>query len=136
MQLQGTSIQQAVNMFNEQTEHNCKGVEMIIRTQATHYSNRANLEAMKEIGFEKYIYVARLDSRTSTICQELDGKVFDVTDKENLPPQHPNCRSTIVSSFNDEVIDKNRTRLAKDKNGNWVRVKGITYNEYREKYLK
>lgn len=135
MQLTGASIDKAVNMFNSQVDHNCYGVRTLIRTQSTYYANRASVEAMEEIGVSKFIYVATLDSRTSTICQELDGKVFDVSDTEHLPPQHPNCRSTTVASFGNDVLDKNRTRLAKDKSGNWIRTKGITYKEYAEQYL-
>ena len=137
MHLQGLSIQQAVNMFNQQTDYNCKAVSMIIRTQVTYYSNLSQAEAIKQIGAKKYIYCATLDSRTSTICQEKDGKVFDVDDKDNLPPQHPNCRSTIITFWDNEILDNNRTRLAKDENGKWVKVgNNITYQEYAEKYLK
>ena len=136
MQLQGMSIQQAVNLFNEQTEHNVKGVEMIIRTQVTYYSNLSQAEAIKELGAKKFVFVATLDSRTSTICAEKDGKIFSVDDKENLPPLHPNCRSTIISYWDDELLDKNRNRIAKDKNNEWINVGNITYKEYAEKYLK
>ena len=135
MHLQGLSIQQAVNMFNQQTQHNYKGVETIVRTQVTYYSNLSQAEAIKEIGAKKFVYCATLDSRTSTICQELDGKVFDVDDKEHMPPQHPNCRSTIITYWNDELLDNNIKRLAKV-DGKWVKVGNITYKEYVEKYLK
>ena len=43
----------------------------------------------------KYQYVATLDSRTSAICQRLDGQMFEYN-KGVLPPQHFNCRSTTV----------------------------------------
>ena len=136
MQLTGISIQQAVNMFNQVTNHNCKAVEMIIRTQVTYYSNLSQLEAIKELKVDKWVYCATLDSRTSTICQEKDGKIFSVDDRDNLPPQHVNCRSSIISYWDDELLDNNRKRLAKDKEGNWIKVGNITYQQYVEKYLK
>ena len=45
-----------------------------------------------------YILLLRKES-TSEICQEMDGKIFNVKDGipgDNVPPLHPNCRSTIV----------------------------------------
>jgi SPP1 gp7 family putative phage head morphogenesis protein len=58
-------------------------------------------------------YLAELDDRTSDICQELNGKIFQLwepifekwqtiawytNDYEttNHPPMHPNCRSTLI----------------------------------------
>lgn len=51
------------------------------------------------MGIEKYEFVAEVDSKTSDICLELNGKIFNIKDAEvgkNLPPMLPNCRSTIV----------------------------------------
>jgi SPP1 gp7 family putative phage head morphogenesis protein len=44
---------------------------------------------------DSYQYVAVLDSRTTEICLSLDGKVFRYG-QGPMPPQHINCRSTIV----------------------------------------
>ena len=43
----------------------------------------------------KYEYVATLDSKTTPICQRLDGQQFEYN-KGPTPPQHFNCRSTTV----------------------------------------
>lgn len=40
-------------------------------------------------------WVSTLDSRTSIICAERDGKVYKIG-KGPRPPAHPNCRSTTV----------------------------------------
>lgn len=44
---------------------------------------------------DSYQYVAVLDSRTTEICRSLDGQIFRYG-AGPLPPQHVNCRSTIV----------------------------------------
>ena len=65
----------------------------LIRTETNHFHNQADFLAYEEMGFTKYVFVATLDNRTSRICQELDGKVFDIKDMkpgENAPPMHPN----------------------------------------------
>ena len=44
---------------------------------------------------QQYRIVATLDSKTSDICQRLDGMVFDMEDYEPVdtaPPFHVNCR--------------------------------------------
>ena len=56
----------------------------------------------KKLGFEYFTFIATLDNRTSEICAEMDGKTFKITEAEaglNVPPLHPNCRSTIAAAF-------------------------------------
>jgi SPP1 gp7 family putative phage head morphogenesis protein len=75
--------------------------QMIVRTSFTTVRNQAALKTYQQAGRGKvsdsYKYVAVRDSRTSPICRALDGKVFKYADpKKKVPPQHPNCRSTII----------------------------------------
>jgi hypothetical protein len=51
---------------------------------------KANKKITKE-----YRYISTLDSRTSTICRNLDGQIFEYG-KGPEPPQHFGCRSTTV----------------------------------------
>jgi hypothetical protein len=88
---------------------------------------------------DRYEYLATLDNRTSEICRELDGKVFDVKEAEvgvNQPPMHPYCRSTTIPSFEDDDIGAYITdRIARDRNGNSYLVgKDVTFKEWAEKY--
>jgi len=69
----------------------------IVRTSVNQVTNQASLAvyaANKKVA-PKYEYVATLDSRTSAICQRLDGQKFDYNNGPT-PPQHFNCRSTTV----------------------------------------
>ena len=50
------------------------------------------------------MYDAHLDSRTSAICREMDGKYFKIAEKEigvNAPPLHVNCRSAVQLILDD-----------------------------------
>lgn len=108
----------------------------LMRTETTHYYNQANIKSYEECGIEKYKFVATLDMRTSSICQGLDGKIFNVKDAQqgvNLAPMHYHCRSTSVAVYDDEVMD-NMKRRAKDKDGNSYIVENMTYSEWKEKY--
>lgn len=77
-------------------------VEAVARTAINHTSNQARLELFKENAdiIKGLKWVATLDSRTSTICASLDGKVFPI-DKGERPPAHPNCRSTMTAVLVD-----------------------------------
>ena len=53
---------------------------------------RANSGIVKEIQ-----YISTLDSRTSGVCQRLDGRTWSVEDRGAvIPPAHFNCRSTTI----------------------------------------
>ena len=77
-------------------------VMTIVRTSVNQVANTASkraFEANSDIA-KKYKYVATLDSRTSTICAQLDGQKFTYN-KGPTPPQHFNCRSTIFPVIDD-----------------------------------
>lgn len=99
---QGTSLQKMSRELKQATGQSFNNAFRLIRTETAHIDNAVTFEgykqAQEELGQKlKYKYDAFLDSRTSKICRELDGKTFWVDDAEvgvNYPPMHPNCRST------------------------------------------
>jgi len=52
-----------------------------------------------------YEWVSTLDTRTSDICQSLDGNIYRVG-RGRLPPAHPNCRSTTAPILFDDPKTK------------------------------
>ncbi len=72
-----------------------------MRTAATTESNAAREETFRELGIERWRFVATLDSRTTILCASLDGKTYPVGEGP-MPPLHPNCRSTAVPFFDEE----------------------------------
>lgn len=86
----------------------------LIRTETTYVANQAELESYRSAGIKEYTFTAVLDSRTSEICNELDGKRFPVDKAKtgvNLPPMHPYCRSTTVAVIEDELFDLSEEEL-------------------------
>lgn len=80
----------------------------LIRTESAFIQGDINknayTEAANELGLDEYVYDAFLDSRTSGICRELDGKRFKISEMQigvNAPPMHPNCRSTTQLILDD-----------------------------------
>ena len=73
--------------------------DRLVRTELTYVQNQSCLNRYKDCGIKEFQFLAEIDSRTSQICQELNGKVFKMKDAEvgeNVPPIHVFCRSTII----------------------------------------
>ena len=107
----------------------------LARTEINHLCNQANLDVYKACGIEKYQFLATLDMRTSEICRGMDGFIGNVTQAKvnvNYPPMHVNCRSTTIPYFED---DDTLDRIAKDEDGNNIKVpRRMTQEEWIKKY--
>ena len=133
----GESINKTTRKLSDafnQSEYNSR---RLIRTETTYACNQAELLSYKELEIEKYEFVATLDTRTSAICQKMDGKVFPVKDAVagvNLPSMHPNCRSTTIPYFKDGMPE---VRIARDKDGKNIQVPAsMKYPEWHKKYIE
>lgn len=111
----GWNAKEMANAFTSVVSQAQYVVERLIRTEMNRVQNQAILAAYKANGVLKYEYVAIMDERTSEICQSLNGREFLVSEAEpgvNLPPMHPNCRSsTIPINLTTPQIDKDFERL-------------------------
>lgn len=107
----------------------------LVRTETNYFENRAELESYKEMGFEKFKFLATLDERTSEICRSMDGKEFYVKNAiqgDNVPPLHPYCRSTITPVVADF---EPKERSARDmRTGETRLVENMNYAAWKEKY--
>ena len=106
---QGTSLQKMARELKQTTNQSFNNAFRLIRTETSFIDTQVTFEgyeqARKELGLEYYMYDAHLDSRTSAICREMDGKYFKITEKEigvNAPPLHPSCRSTTQLVLDEE----------------------------------
>ena len=129
----GQSIQKTSRDFRERFNVQNYYAERLVRTETNYFHNSAELESYDSMGFEYYEFLATLDSRTSEICQHMDGKKIKVSEAkqgENAPPLHPNCRSTIVPYFKGYEPD---TRLYRDpETGKNQFAYNIGFNEWKE----
>ena len=135
--MSGESIGKTSRKVAESFNTASYNAERLIRTETTYACNRAEIASYNELDIDRYKYVATLDTRTSPICQQLDGKIFE-TEKAraglNLPAMHPNCRSTTIPYFEDFEPTE---RAARDADGKPIRVPAnMTYPEWYDKYVK
>lgn len=110
--------------------------ERLVRTEANYFANRAEIESYSSLGVEEYVFVATLDSRTSAICAAHDGKRYKVEEAisgENLPPLHPNCRSTIRAYLGKDFEPE--VRIARDPvTGKNMHISQMDYSQWLEAF--
>ncbi|MEK8198351.1 minor capsid protein [Lysinibacillus sp. FSL M8-0134] len=107
----------------------------LVLTESAFFSASAQKDAFSELDVEKYEIIATLDSRTSSICQSMDGKVFKLADfmpGVTANPFHPNCRTTTAPYFEDDYSQ----RIARDRDGKVYYIDSkIKYPEWEERFV-
>ena len=133
----GESIHKTSKKVAQKFDTASYNAERLIRTETTYACNQAELLAYDELDIDEYEFVATLDTRTSPICQKLDGRIFKTKDAQagkNLPVMHPNCRSTTIPHFKD---GNPTIRTARDKDGKKITVPAsMTYPQWHKKYIE
>ena len=114
--------------------------KLLVKTESNAIFNDQIEEAIRNNPLVKgYRFRATLDSRTSDICAEHDGKYYSKEELQpgvNFPPLHPNCRSSVTTVFVNQDERKDLTqRKARTDSNEWVTVPpGMTYQEYKAKF--
>lgn len=69
----------------------------MVFTEGTYVMAESSIKPFEE-DFTQYEYLPILDGKTCEICRALNGKVFEISERQpgvNFPPMHPWCRCTI-----------------------------------------
>ncbi|WP_039237529.1 minor capsid protein [Clostridium sp. K25] len=135
--IRGDTIDKTSKIMSERMNVAKNRARTLVNTESSYITSKATFDSYNKSGVVKqYQILATLDLRTSRICREMDGKVFKVSGKEigvNAPPFHPNCRTTTVAYFNDDIDEE---RIARDSEGKNYYIGGnITYKEWYKKYI-
>lgn len=138
--VRGDSYKQMVDNLVSTTGITKRKAGLLVRTEANAIFNESVREVIDKNPLVKgYRFRAVLDSKTSKICQEHDGRYIrkeDVKPGVNFPPLHPNCRSTVTTVLANENERKDTVqRYTKNKSNQWEKVPpGMTYLEYKDKF--
>lgn len=128
----GQSPAKTARLIRERFNVSASSAERLIRTETNYFENQAELEAYKEMGVEEYQFLATIDTRTSEICQGHDHKTYKVSEAKvgvNMPPLHPNCRSSITPYFGKEWEPE--VRIARNpKTGRNEYISNMSYEEW------
>jgi len=135
--IRGDSIDKTSKLIAERMNVAKNRARTLVNTESSYITSKATFDSYSRSGVVKqYEILATLDLRTSKICRSMDGKVFNLSEKEigvNAPPFHPNCRTTIVPYFDDAIDEK---RIARGSDGKVYYVDGnINYKEWYKKYV-
>lgn len=132
----GKSPDEAINNIAKRMNVAKSQAGRLVMTENAYFGSAAQKQCYKDLDVEQYQIVATLDSRTSDICRQLDGKVFDMKDYEpgvTAPPFHVYCRTCTVPYFADN--DDNGMRAARDENGKTYYVPAnTTYAEWEKAF--
>lgn len=134
--MSGESIYKTSRKLSDAFDTSAYNGQRLIRTETTYACNQAEMASYEALDIDKYRFVATLDTRTSPICQKLDGEVFDTKDAQagkNLPAMHPNCRSTTIPYFEEGMPEE---RIARDKDGKRIKVPAdMKYDDWYKQYI-
>ena len=137
--LSGQSIAKTSRQIRERFNVGKYYADRLVRTECNHFHNEADYMAYEEMGVDKYVFMAVLDTRTSTMCQELDNKVIELKDKKegvNFPPIHPNCRSTTRAYMGEEIEKTLKRRARNPVTGENEIIDNMSYKEWYDSKVK
>lgn len=133
----GQSIEKTTKQIKDRFNVSKYYAERLVRTETNHFNNEADAMAYEEMGIDKYVFVATLDSRTSPVCQNMDNKVIEYKDRKpgiNFPPLHPNCRSKTRGYLGEEA-EKNLKRRARNPiTGKTEVINNISYKDWLKQH--
>lgn len=100
--LTGGDPQKAIDALSKKFQTSKNNAARLVQTEQAYFSSLAQIQMWKDLGVEMLEIVATLDSKTSDICQGLDGQKIKITEAipgSTAPPFHVNCRSTTAPYF-------------------------------------
>lgn len=103
--IRGDSIQKMARQMKKDLNVLYYQAERLVRTETNYAMNQGHLKGYEDSGVvEKYEFLAAIDSRTSKLCKNQNGKVYKLSEATvgvNYPPVHCNCRSTVIPVLED-----------------------------------
>lgn len=107
--IRGQAPDKAIKNIAEEFRVSKNKAGRLIMTESAAFASASQRDAFNALNVERFEIVATLDNRTSEICQELDGHVFNMKDFEvgvTAPPFHAWCRTTTVPYFEDNYGER------------------------------
>lgn len=132
--MSGRSVRRLARDLTDRLGVGYHEAERLVRTETVYMANAAEMQSYREAGITHYRFLATLDNRTSEACGDMDGGITAVADAlpgKNMPPMHPNCRSTTVAVFDDMVLSTMERRARDPEIGETMKVPAdMTYKDW------
>lgn len=136
--IQGKRADKLIDDITKQFNVKRHQAENLVQTEKAYFQSLAQKDSFKAMNVKEYEIVATLDTKTSDICREMDGKVFKLDDfapGATAPPFHNRCRTATAPFFDDEFEEDVR-RAARDEDGKYYTVPAnMKYQDWYDKFV-
>ena len=133
--IRGQAPDKVIKAISKRFDVSKSAAGRLVMTESAYFNSVAQQDSFKDVGVKEFEFVATLDSHTSEICEEMDGKHFKMSEWEvgtNVPPLHCYCRSTTVPYFEDLGGE----RASRDEEGKYKTVPAdMTYKEWKKAFV-
>lgn len=134
--IQGKSPDVAIKEMQKYVDSSVKNAKYtasrLVMTEQAFIASASTKDSYHDLDVEFYEILATLDSRTSDVCQDMDGKVFPMKDYSigaTAPPFHVFCRTTTIPHFDDNYGGE---RIARGEDGQTYYVPDtMKYNDWK-----
>lgn len=134
----GQDPQKAIDTIAKKMNTSKHNAGRLVMTEEAFFSSAAQRDCFQELDVQQYEIVATLDSHTSELCRDMDGKHFPTSQYEpgaTVPPFHVYCRSTTVPYFDDDYgIAGGRAARGADGKTYYVPA-DMTYREWEKCFV-
>lgn len=135
----GQDPQKAIDAIARKINTSKSNTGRLVMTEEAFFSSAAQKDCFTELDVEQFEVVATLDSHTSDICQDMDGKHFPMSQWEvgvTAPPFHVWCRSTTIPFFDDDFGAVGE-RAARDADGKTYYIPAnMKYKDWQKSFVE
>lgn len=134
MVIRGEAPDRAISAISKQFDVSRAKAGRLVMTESAYFSSAGQKDCYKALDVERYKIVASFDKDTCSLCADMDGKVFKMSEYQvglTAPPFHPWCRCCTCPYFED--MDGMGERYARDAvTGERFKVPGnMTYDKWK-----
>ena len=137
MCIMGTDPQDVIDRLAKRMQVSKGQAGRLVMTESAYFGSAAQKDCFTDLEVEFYEIIATLDNKTSEVCQQMDGKVFKMSDFQigvTAPPFHVWCRTCTAPWFEDFAEDD--TRAARGKDGKTYQVPAsMKYDEWKKTFV-
>lgn len=132
----GENPTKTIDKLADKMDNSLFNAGRVVMTEGAFFASTAKQDCFADLDVDWYEYVATLDLKTSQICRDLDGKIFERKDYivgTTAPPLHPFCRSTTAPYFADT---QDAVRVARNAEGEIYEVPAkMSYHEWEQSFI-
>lgn len=137
--IRGEDTENAINNLAKKMNVGKSQAANLIMTESAAISALGQKQCFNDLDVEEFEVVETLDITTCSMCKEMDGNHYPMSDflvGLTAPPFHPRCRGCTCPYFNDEFT-VGEQRAARGEDGKTYYVPAdINYNQWFKEYVE